>query len=93
MLVIVTASGATPVSGANIGTFIINEVISPNSIQISNPSGFSQNPATGAINIISSVIAKSNPNPNDIIVGYCDKAGILNVIRQPKIGFWSQLLK
>lgn len=90
MLVVATGSGATPITGGNIGTFVINKVVSPNSIQVVNAGGASQNPGTGALNIISSVIATSSPSPQDIIVAYSDGLGILNVIRQPKVGFWSQ---
>lgn len=93
MIAVATAGGATPFSGGNVGTFIINKVVSPSSIQVINASGAGQNPGTGSLTVLSSVIAKSNPSPDDIVVGYCDNAGILNVIRQPKIGFWSQLLK
>jgi len=93
MMVVVTSGGANPVSAANAGTFIISRVVSPSSIEVTNASGVSQNPGTGTLSFISTVIASDFITPQDIVIGKTDNNGLLTIQKPLTIGSLIKRLK
>lgn len=79
MQVVVATGGANPVDATNIGTFVINRIINPTSIEVINSTGTTQNPGTGTLSFLTSMIAVDNISPGDIIVGKTDVNGILTI--------------
>lgn len=93
MVVIVTSGGANPVSAANAGTFIISRVISPTSIEVTNASGVAQNPGSGTLSFISTMVASDSITPQDIVIGKTDNNGLLTIQKPLTIGSLIKRLK
>lgn len=76
---VVIVSGS--VTASNAGAFVISRVISPSSIEIQNANGVIENPATGNLAILNSMLAVDNISPQDIVIGKTDADGLLTVQR------------
>ncbi len=76
-IAVIPASGS--VSVTNTGSFVISRVISPSSIELQNANGVAENPITGTLTIINSMIAVDTISAQDIVVGKTDAAGLLTV--------------
>ncbi len=79
MIAIVTGNGSNTASAVNTGSFIISRVVNPSSLEIQNASGVAENPSTGTISVISTMLAVDYISPKDIVVGKTDSAGLLTV--------------
>jgi hypothetical protein len=75
---IAVISGGT-VSAANSGSFVISRVINPSSIEVQNANGINENPITGTLSIINSMLAVDNMSPQDIVIGKTDSNGLLTL--------------
>ncbi len=93
MMAIVTSSGATPAPAADYGTFLITRVINPASIELTNSAAIAQNPATGTISFISTMLAVDTISPQDIVIGRTDENGYLIVHKPITIGSLNRRLK
>jgi hypothetical protein len=92
-IAIITSTGANPCSSQNAGTFVIVRQVNPTSIEISNASGIAENPGTGTMSIISSMMAVDNIVPSDIVIGKTDSTGNLFIPKPLQVGSMSQRLK
>ncbi len=86
MMAIVTSSGGTPGPAADYGTFLITRAINPASIELTNASAVAQNPATGTISFISTMLAVDQISPGDIVIGRTDDSGYLTIHKPITIG-------
>lgn len=93
MQVVVATGGANPVDATNVGTFLINRIINPTSIEVVNATGTTQNPGTGTLSFLTSMIAVDNILPGDIIVGKTDVNGILTIHKPIVISSLNRRLK
>jgi len=79
-IAIVAASGANPLSANNTGIFIVkNIIISSNTIAVTNAAGTSQNPGTGTMQLITTMLCVDCIDADDIVIGQTDGNGILNI--------------
>lgn len=93
MVARISGSGGTPANSSNTGNFIISRVISPTSIEVVNASGVSQNPATGTISIISTMLFVDSISPQDIVIGKTDSTGALILHKPVTVSSISRRLK
>lgn len=71
-------TGAT--NPANNGTFIANNAIdSGDIVAVNNPSGVQQLSPAGTVTIVTTMIAKTNPGAQDIVIGKTNSAGRLTI--------------
>lgn len=79
-IAIVSAGGANPLSANNTGIFIVKSIIiSSNTIAVTNAAGTSQNPGTGNMQLITTMICVDCIDAEDIVIGQTDSNGILTV--------------
>ncbi len=88
-VIMVTSSG----DALNTGSFIISRVISPSSIEVQNASGVAENPVTGTLSILNSMIAVDSISPQDIVIGRTDSLGNLTIARPLVVGSLLKRLK
>lgn len=81
------------VTASNAGAFVISRVISPSSIEVQNANGVSENPITGNLAILNSMLAVDNISPQDIVIGKTDADGFLTVQRPLVTGSLLKRLK
>ena len=79
-IAIITAGGANPLSANNIGVFVIKSIIvSSNTIVVANAAGTNQNPGTGTMKFVTTMLCVDYAGPDDIIIGSTDDNGILTM--------------
>ncbi len=93
MMAVVSNSGLTPAVAADYGTFLISQVSSSTAVTLVNNSSVSQNPATGTISFISTMLAVDKIGPQDIVIGRTDENGYLIVHKPITVGSLNQRLK
>lgn len=92
-MAIVTSTGSNPCSGVNAGSFLIVRQINPSSIELQNTNGIAENPSTGTISIISSMMAVDNITPDDIVIGKTNSLGNLYISKPLQVGSLARRLK
>jgi hypothetical protein len=86
MIINVVANGADPVDAANAGAFVISRIPSTSSIEVENASGLADNPCTGYIEVISTMLAVDNISPQDIVIGRTNNFGSLIIYKPLQVG-------
>lgn len=74
----IVASGANPLTANNVGIFVVkNIIVSSNTVVVTNPAATNQNPGTGHINFVTTMICVDYVAPDDILIGSTDNNGYL----------------
>ena len=77
---IITAGGANPLSTNNIGIFVVKSIIiSSNTVVVANASATNQNPGTGTMKFITTMLCVDYIGSDDIVIGSVDGNGILTL--------------
>jgi len=76
----VVSSGVNPLSANNTGVFVVkNIIVSSNTVVVLNPLVTSQNPGTGTMTLITTMLCVDYIGPDDIVIGSTDDNGILTI--------------
>lgn len=71
---------------ANRGSFVISKVVNPSSIEIANSSGVNDNPTSGYLVILTTMLAVDEPGPTDTVIGKTDSYGLLTIPKLVTVG-------
>ncbi len=93
MMAVVASSGATPGPAGTYGTFLISQVTNPTSVTLVNNTSVSQNPATGTISFISTMLAVDKISPQDVVIGRTDDNGYLSIHKPITVNSLNRRLK